>query len=178
VTTALLEQARAAAVAFVGGAAQLPGAPSLPLVVRPEMSSGERIADVGALLAAVGLLLGAGFVIRSALPEIRPAVFAAVGLAVLMWSSVNPLFWQLASVTVDAEGVSMTRHSADDLRIAWTDLRQVELDGGKALPYFQDDRALRLVDAQGLQLDIPRYLPEAPALAAAVVAALEGRAGP
>ncbi len=177
-TAALAEQARTVAVAFVGGAAQLPGAPALPLVVRPEMSSGERIGDVAALLAVVGLLLGVGFLLRSALPEVRPAVVAAVGLGVLLWAFVNPLFWQLASVTVDAEGVSMTRHSADDLRIAWADLRQVELDGGKPLPYFQDDRALRLVDAQGLQLDIPRYLPEAPALAAAVVAAVEGRAQP
>ena len=174
-TSALAEQARAAALQFVGGAEQLPPPPALPLIVQPDFAAGARIGDVLILLGLVGLLLGVGFLLRSVLTRVRPEVFTAGVMAVLLFTVINPLFWQLATVTADSTGVQVARYSASDLQVRWEDLREVRVEGGDLFPIVQDDTALRLVGAGGEHVDIPRYLAGAPALAAAVVAAIEGR---
>jgi hypothetical protein len=169
----MVEQARAAALKFVGGADQLPPPPSLPLTIHPDFAAGARIADVAILLGIIGLLFAVGRLLQTAVPQVRPVVFAASVMGVLMFTVINPLFWQLASVTVDETGVVVARYTVGDLRLDWADLTEVGVDEGAPLPYVQDDRALRLVDAQGGYVDIPRYLPRAAELAAAVVAAVE-----
>ncbi len=163
---------------FVGGPGGLPAPPELPLTVEQDFTSLARLADVGILLVVLAALLGAGFLLRGALPRLRPAVLAAGAVAILMWTAVNPLFWQLASVTVDAGGLTVHRYTVSHLRIEWDAVREVRVTPGEPLPLAQDDRSLRLLDAGGEHVDVPRFLPRSAEVAAAVLAALGERSPP
>lgn len=174
----LAETAKTIIQDYVGGAQKIPPIPTLPFSVTPDFAAADRIVDVAILLGLIGALLGLGYLIRSALPQTRPHVVAACVLAVLMFTAVNPLFWRLAAVGVDNQGITVERHSAEDLHMKWVDVREVRIQDGNIFPCVQDDTALRLIDAQGQHIDIPRYLRRSPEVAAAVLAALSKQASP
>jgi len=154
---------------FVGAA--LPQAPALPYSTQVASLSSDRFLDVAIIVAVCAALYGLGYLIReSALPSFNPAVFASVGLGVLMFTVVNPVFWKLQGVTVDDEGLVCEYWSGADRRIAWTDVAEVRVDEGGIFPVFTDDRALVLTDANGDEYPIPGMLPGAAEVAAVVAA--------
>ncbi len=172
----LRTRAKAAVSEFLGEGQPLPPEPILPLEASQDFATGERLLDTGILLLVILCAFGVGVALRNGpLPKLPPVVFAACFIALLMLTLLNDSFWQLDSVTIDAKGVSIERHAGSDQSIAWAAITDVAVAGGSAFPMVQDDRSLRLVDADGETYDIPRFLPGAPEAAAAVLAGLERR---
>lgn len=160
----------AAAREFVGEA--LPAASDAAVTGEVDFSSLTRLAD---LSLAVGVCVGLYFIgrlIHRSLPKVRPAVFASATLAILMFTTINTAWYQVASVSVDAEGLTIMRYSVSDLHITWGDVKSVEVVGGSAFPAFADDRMLRLTGGDGDTYDIPRYVDRAPEIAAFIVAVM------
>lgn len=145
------------------------GAQALPITSAVDFSSTPRILDVLLALGTIAGLFGVGALIRSSgAKALSPAVFTSGVLAVLFFTLVDPIFWQLASVTATNKGLEVAKYSASDVELAWKDVEHVRLEEGSAFPLFSDDGRIVVQGKDGTIVEIPRFLPEAPALAAAV----------
>lgn len=167
-------KAKAAVTEFLGAEQPLPPEPILPLEAAQDFAAGERLLDTGILILLLVVAFALGTALRNGLlPKLPPAVFAMGVIVVLMFTLLNDSFWQLDTVTIDANGVTIERYAAPNQRIEWSAITDVQVAGGSPFPVVQDDRALRLVGGDGETYDIPRFLPGAPEAGAAVLAALE-----
>lgn len=145
---------------------ELPTVSEESLSVDVEFTTVDRTLDVLIALLFIGLLLGMGFWLKKSLwNELRPVVFTSVCLGVLMFTAVNPLFWELKGVSVDTDGLTLHRYTLSDLTIAWEDVESVEWNEGHAFPTVTDDTSLRFISKNGEEYDIPRFVPQADELA-------------
>ena len=80
---------------------------------------------------------------------------AALTLAVLQFTVVNPAWWQTAGVDADGDGLTLRRYSAKDKSLAWSEIASVRVDEGWAFPHFTDDTTLVVVGTDGEELAIP-----------------------
>ena len=110
-------------------------------------------------------LLGLGLK-RSGARSLRPAVFTSTLVAIPMLFWVNMDFYDLHRVSADATGLTIERYMGPDDRIAWAEVRALEVLDGAPFPVMTDDRSLRVVGAQGASCVLPRYVPEVDAIVA------------
>ncbi|GMV43928.1 MAG: hypothetical protein AMXMBFR64_56440 [Myxococcales bacterium] len=157
-----------ALVEFAGGAAPAAG----DLVVEAEALSLERLADVALGLAVIGAVWGVGRLLRSGAPGLRPVVFASAVTGLLMLTVVNPLFWELAGVTVD-QRVTVRRFMLADRSVDLCDLAAARIEPGELFPAVSDDTTLVLVGRSGERVELPRFAPRSAEVAATIVARLE-----
>ncbi len=156
-----------AAEEFLGHA--LPSPPDLPFTTGMVALNPDRLMDGVLVLIVIGTLYGSGWAIRRSLvSRFRPAVFTLACLAALMFTVVNPLFWELQSVTVMDEGLTCSFWSGEEQHIAWDDLASVHVDQGRPFPRFMDDSALVLLDSAGQAFPVPAFLPGSDQVAAVV----------
>jgi len=148
----------------------LPSAPDLPYTTGVVSLSSDRVLDGLLVLSVIAMLYAVGLAIRKAqwVPRFRPVVFTLVCLGVLMFTTVNPLFWQLQSVTAKDDGLSFSFWSGEEEHIAWDDVASVYVDEGRPFPRFLDDSALVLVDTKGETFSLPAFLPGSDRVAAVV----------
>lgn len=151
---------RAAVERFAGAGVESLPVPSLPFTTGIDATAPERVWDVLLGLGVLALLYGVGMLIRgSGRPGVRPWVFAAATLGLLMFTVVDPLFWQLKGVEADESGLTVLRYSASDQHLDWKEVRGVRVDEGSPFPVFSDDTALVLDGPEGEALRVPRLLP-------------------
>ena len=146
------------------------------VAIEADHAAGSRVADVIFGLAFIGILYLLGWGIQKlALEQVKPWIFASVCLGILMFTAVNPIWWQFAGLKMDESGVEVTRNAASDTQVTWDDLTEVRVEDGKAFPVFTDDTMLVLVAGDD-EVRIPRYVPNAEAVAAYVLAHLPNSA--
>ena len=103
-------------------------------------------------------------------------MFTSTVLAIPMLFAVNMDFYDLHQVSVDAEGITTHHYMSSDEHVSWVDVRAVEVDEGALFPVVTDDRSLRFVDAEGAACSVPRYVPQAEAIAAGALGHLRAAA--
>jgi len=154
--------------AFVGGA--LPPPPTLPFSAPVEAAAVSRMLDSGLVLGLMAAILGIGRLALGTWKDTRPMLATAVILGILMWTVVNPAFWEVEKVTADQTGVTVVHYQGEDPHIAWADIKDIRLAEGMAFPVFTDDRTLVLVNANGGSVAVPRFATGAEEIAALISA--------
>lgn len=160
------------ALAEFGAGGPAPAESELPLTVAAPDFSADKALDAALGLAFIAALLGIGRLIRSALPGFKPFALAGVGVAVMAIFFTNTRFYEFASVTVDASGITVTRHVGGEERVDFRDVTDVRVEPGKPYPVFTDDRSLVIAAGTGRSVSIPFFVPDRERLGALLASKL------